>query len=64
MVFISGIAIAVDKTMYISDGQNIRVITPDAKIRTLIGNHGRMTGPPRPIPCLMKNVAKHRAACR
>ena len=60
MISKSGIAIAVDKTMYISDGQNIRVITPDAKIRTLIGNHGRMTGPPRPIPCLMKNVAKQK----
>ena len=38
--------------MYISDGRNIRVITPDGKIQTLIGNHGRVTGPPRPIPCL------------
>ena len=41
--------------MYISDGRNIRVITPDGKIRTLIGNHGRVTGPPRPIPCLQRS---------
>ena len=41
--------------MYISDGRNIRVVSPDGKIKTLIGNHGRMSGPPRPIPCLQKS---------
>ena len=55
IIHLLGIAIAVDKTTYISDERNIRVITPDGKIRTLIGNHGRVTGPPRPIPCLQRN---------
>ena len=45
--------------MYISDGQNIRVISPDGKIKTLIGNQGRMNGPPRPIPCLKKRYQKN-----
>ena len=46
--------------MYISDARNIRVITPDGKIRTLIGNHGRVTGPPRPIPCLQRSNNQRR----
>ncbi|XP_057656218.1 teneurin-a isoform X3 [Diorhabda carinulata] len=45
-----GIAIAVDGTMYIADGTNIRAVDPKGIIHTLIGNHGhhnRWT----PIPC-------------
>ena len=45
--------------MYISDGQNIRVISPDGKIKTLIGNQGRMNGPPRPIPCIQKRYQRN-----
>ena len=45
--------------MYISDGRNIRVISPDGIINTLIGNHGRMTGPPRPIPCLLQKNRRY-----
>ena len=46
-----GIAIAVDKTMYISDSRNVRVVSPDGKIDTLIGHHGPQNGPPRPLKC-------------
>ena len=46
-----GIAIAVDKTMYISDSRNIRVVSPEGEIDTLIGHHGPQTGPPRPLKC-------------
>ena len=37
--------------MYISDGQNIRVVSPEGQIETLIGTMKRPTGPPRPFPC-------------
>jgi YD repeat-containing protein len=46
-----GLAISVDKTMYISDSRNIRVVTPEGIIQTLIGNQERQNGPPRPLPC-------------
>lgn len=45
-----GIAIAMDGTMYIADGTNIRAVDPKGIIRTLVGNHGhssRWT----PVPC-------------
>ena len=37
---VQGLAIAVDETMYIADGRNVRVVTPDGNINTLIGNQG------------------------
>ena len=37
--FPKGLAISVDKTMYISDGKNIRVVFQNGKIDTLIGTH-------------------------
>ena len=51
-----GLAISIDKTMYISDGRNIRVVMPDGVIQTLIGANrakvgGGPKGPPRPLPC-------------
>ena len=49
--FPKGVAIAVDKTMYISDSRNIRVVNPDGKIQTLIGHHSQPIGPPRPLDC-------------
>ena len=35
-----GLAIAVDETMYIADGRNVRVVTPDGNIETLLGDQG------------------------
>ena len=46
-----GIAIAVDRTMYISDSRNIRVVNPDGRIDTLIGHHEKIMGPPKPLKC-------------
>ena len=46
-----GLAISIDKTMYISDGRNIRVVMPDGVIQTLIGAAKGPKGPPRPLPC-------------
>ena len=46
-----GLAIALDGTIYISDGRNIRVVTPQGQIQTLIGTNDRSKGPPRPLPC-------------
>ena len=46
-----GVAISIDKTMYISDGRNIRVVMPDGVIQTLIGAAKGPKGPPRPLPC-------------
>merc|ERR1712066_997558 len=37
--------------MYISDGRNIRVVTPEGTVQTLIGTQSRPKGPPRPLPC-------------
>ena len=37
--FPKGLAISVDKTMYISDGKNIRVVYQNGRIATLIGSH-------------------------
>ena len=34
-----GVAVAVDGTVFIADGRNIRVVTPQGKIDTLIGHH-------------------------
>ncbi|KAJ8912649.1 hypothetical protein NQ315_012725 [Exocentrus adspersus] len=45
-----GIAIAVDGTMYIADGTNIRAVDPKGIIHTLIGNHGHHNHW-IPIPC-------------
>lgn len=45
-----GIAIAVDGTMYIADGTNIRAVDPKGIIHTLIGNHGHHNHW-TPIPC-------------
>ena len=42
-----GLAIGLDGTMYISDGRNIRVVTPDGIIQTLVGTQSRPKGPPR-----------------
>ncbi|XP_050300219.1 teneurin-a isoform X3 [Anthonomus grandis grandis] len=45
-----GIAIAVDGTMYIADGTNIRAVDQKGVIHTLIGNHGHQNHW-IPIPC-------------
>ncbi|KAA0186935.1 hypothetical protein HAZT_HAZT008617 [Hyalella azteca] len=45
-----GLAIAPDKTLYIADGPNLRVVTPDNIIHTLIGHHGHKTRW-RHLPC-------------
>ena len=49
--FPKGLAISVDKTMYISDGKNIRVIFQNGKIDTLIGTHSTHHNL-KPIGCL------------
>ena len=43
--------------MYISDSRNIRVVTPEAIIQTLIGTQERPQGPPRPLPCAQTFLA-------
>ena len=45
------VAISVDRTMYISDGRNLRVVTPEGKIDTLVGGTSGPIGPPRPPEC-------------
>lgn len=45
-----GLAIAADRTMYIADGTNIRMVDPAGIIHTLIGHHGHKTRW-RPLPC-------------
>jgi hypothetical protein len=45
------VAISVDRTMYISDGRNLRIVTPEGKIETLVGGHSGPVGPPRPPEC-------------
>ncbi|XP_069941027.1 teneurin-a isoform X3 [Cherax quadricarinatus] len=45
-----GLAIAADRTMYIADGTNIRMVDPQGVIHTLIGHHGHKTRW-RPLPC-------------
>lgn len=45
-----GLAIAADRTMYIADGTNIRMVDPKGVIHTLIGHHGHKTRW-RPLPC-------------
>ncbi|KAK8385757.1 hypothetical protein O3P69_016491 [Scylla paramamosain] len=45
-----GLAIAADRTMYIADGTNIRMVDPEGIIHTLIGHHGHKTRW-RPLPC-------------
>ncbi|CAL4070306.1 unnamed protein product [Meganyctiphanes norvegica] len=45
-----GLVIAADKTMYIADGTNIRVVDPRGVIRTLIGHHGHKARW-KPLPC-------------
>ncbi|CAG9823192.1 unnamed protein product [Phaedon cochleariae] len=45
-----GVAVAVDGTIYIADGTNLRAVDASGTIRTLVGDHGhrnRWT----PIPC-------------
>ena len=52
LAYPKGLAVAVDNTVYVSDGRNIRVIMPsDGKIETLVGDHLPQSGPPRPLPC-------------
>ena len=46
-----GLAIAVDNTIYFTDGRNVRVIFSDGTIDTLIGHHKHVMGPPRPLGC-------------
>lgn len=43
--------------MYISDSRNIRVVTPEAIIQTLIGTQERPQGAPRPLPCAQTFLA-------
>jgi len=45
------VAISVDRTMYISDGRNLRVVTPEGRIDTLVGGRSGPVGPPRPPEC-------------
>ncbi|KAF2364558.1 YD repeat [Trinorchestia longiramus] len=45
-----GLAIAADKTMYIADGRNLRVVDPQGTIHTLIGHHGHKMRW-RQLPC-------------
>ena len=45
-----GIAIAADRTMYIADGTNIRMVDDQGIIHTLIGHHGHKTKW-KPLPC-------------
>ncbi|XP_068237244.1 teneurin-a [Palaemon carinicauda] len=45
-----GLAIAADRTMYIADGTNIRMVDPQNIIHTIIGHHGHKTRW-RPLPC-------------
>lgn len=52
-----GIAISTDKSIYISDSRNIRVVNPLGIIQTLIGTQDRPKGPPRPLPCLSTFLA-------
>ena len=51
LAFPKGLAIAADKTMYITDSRNVRVVSPDGRIGTLVGNQGPQNGPPKPLPC-------------
>ncbi|CAB4063436.1 Teneurin-a [Lepeophtheirus salmonis] len=52
-----GLAVSVDKTIYISDGQNIRLISSEGEISTLIGHHRRREGPPNPLQCQNTYIA-------
>ena len=45
-----GLAIAADRTMYIADGPNLRVVDPDGVIHTLMGHHDHKTRW-RQLPC-------------
>ena len=44
LAYPKGLAIAADETMYIADGRNVRVVTPDGKIDTLVGDQGHQVG--------------------
>jgi len=49
-IILSGIAISSDGTMYIADGTNIRVVSPNGNIHTLIGHH-KHNNIWQPMPC-------------
>ena len=52
LYFPKGLAISVDKTMYISDGKNIRVVYHSGRIDTLIGSHTHLgSHAHRPLAC-------------
>lgn len=50
LFYISGLAIAADRTMYIADGTNIRAVDPNGIIHTLVGHHGHHNHW-SPVPC-------------
>ena len=45
------VAISIDKTMYISDGRSLRVVSPEGQIETLIVGTSGPAGPPKPPDC-------------
>ena len=56
--FPKSVAVAVDRTVYIADGRNVRVINPDGTIHTLVGSSGAgaRNGPVRPVPCNQRTL--------
>ena len=59
--FPKSVAVAVDRTVYIADGRNVRVINPDGTIHTLVGSTSggagaRNAGPVRPLPCNQRTL--------
>ncbi len=42
---------ATDGTLFISDGRNVRVVSAEGIIDTLLGKRERSTGPPKPLAC-------------
>ena len=45
------VAVSVDRTMYISDGRSLRVVSPEGRIETLVIGTSGPVGPPKPPDC-------------
>ena len=43
-VLVQGIAVSVDRSVYLSDGKTLRLINPQGVISTLVGGHHHLAG--------------------